>query len=253
MFRLGGLGITATQAVLISGVVFGAAFVQSAAGFGFSLLAVPLLALMVPPSTAVIAALCLSLLINVGMLTQVRSHADLGEARRLSLAAALAMPFGVLLLLNAPAGALRILVGAVSGAAAIWLLCGARGGQHLTGRFAGWIAGGISGVLNTSTSANGPPLVVYLRARRLSPEAFRATMAIVLVVSGVIGLTLLGLAGAIHGGAGALVLWTLVPSAAGLGCGRLIARRLKAPHFTVLVDLLLLMSGLAAIAKSLAG
>ena len=51
-------------------------------------------------------------------------------------------------------------------------------------------AGFLSGVLNTSLSTNGPPLVFVLQGRHLEPPAFRGTISQVFALSNVVGLTL---------------------------------------------------------------
>ena len=48
----------------------------------------------------------------------------------------------------------------------------------------------MSGVLATSLSTNGPPLVFVLQARQLSAAAFRATISTVFALSNIGGLTL---------------------------------------------------------------
>ena len=51
-------------------------------------------------------------------------------------------------------------------------------------------SGSCRGVLNTSLSTNGPPLVFDLQARHLAPDPFRATISTVFALSNVVGLTL---------------------------------------------------------------
>ena len=58
-------------------------------------------------------------------------------------------------------------------------------------------AGFISGVLNTSLSTNGPPLVFVLQARQLSATTFRATISTVFALCNILGLTLFIVSGKI--------------------------------------------------------
>src|SRR4029450_2799643 len=60
-----------------------------------------------------------------------------------------------------------------------------------------WVLGFFSGVLNTSISTSGPPLVFDLQARHLSPMQFRSTIQYVFFVSGLIGLLIFWVGGKI--------------------------------------------------------
>ena len=63
------------------------------------------------------------------------------------------------------------------------------------GRWFDWLFGLISGVLNTATSTNGPPLVFVLQARKIGPAPFRATLNTVFLFSGVYAAALYAIRG----------------------------------------------------------
>ena len=56
-------------------------------------------------------------------------------------------------------------------------------------------AGFVSGVLNTSLSTNGPPIVFALQARHLPPDRFRGTINVVFACCNILGTTLFIAAG----------------------------------------------------------
>ena len=61
---------------------------------------------------------------------------------------------------------------------------------HHVGQRLDYGTGFVSGVLATSLSTNGPPLVFALQARQLSAASFRATISTIFALSNVGGLTL---------------------------------------------------------------
>jgi len=245
-------GLHVATIVEIALIVMAAGFVQASAGFGFALLAVPLLTLVVSPETAVVIAFlhgtCSSLL-TAG---RHHGHIDRTDARRLSVGAVVAMPLGALVLVNASPEVLRILVGVATCGAAIWMLLP----HNRTPRPRSFstqatvAVGAFSGVLNTAVATNGPPLVVYLRARGLHGDSFRATISAVFTISNVVGLLILLLAGAIHAPAVAAFLLTLGPAFLGWFVGNHAATRLRTSHFVRMVDVVLLVSGLLAITRA---
>ena len=236
-------------------VVLAAGFFQSAAGFGFALLAVPLLSLVIPPQTAVVVVFLQGTTSSVLTAAHRRQDVDRGEAGRLSAGAVVAMPLGALILVTASAGALRLGLGIVTCSAAVYMLLpSTRRRQDLVVRpWATYAVGAVSGVLNTALATNGPPLVVYLRARGLAVDAFRATISTVFIVSSLVGLVILVASGAVHATAVHYFVLTLVPALVGWAIGSAVAGRLRHHHFVRMVDLLLLASGALAIVKAVAG
>lgn len=241
--------------VFLAVVLLAAGFFQSAAGFGFALLAVPLMSLAVVPKTAVVVVFLDSALMSVILASRQREHIDWPDATRLSVAAVCAMPVGVVLLVVSPAWVLRLAVGLVTTAAAIWMLISkpSQRGRREFSRGVTYSVGAISGILNTSLSTNGPPLVIYLQSRGLEQGAFRATISVVFTISNVVGLVMLLIGGAIHAQALQVFAITFVPAMIGFALGSLAAPRLRSDHFAHLVDGLLLVGGLLALAKSALG
>jgi uncharacterized membrane protein YfcA len=161
-------------------VMTGAAL-QSAVGFGFALVAAPLLFAAASPEQAV------GLMVLIGL--EVNLLTLLGERRRpeplwsdvlavvaWSVPGALA---GVAVLRALDAVALQLLVTAgVLATLAVHLRAMRRRPAGPAGR-PGWArpaAGLTSGALNTSTSTGGPPVVLLLMARGLRPAVVRDTL-----------------------------------------------------------------------------
>lgn len=169
-------------------VVLLAATVQSTTGFGFSLLAVPLLSLAIPTELAVVVAATLGTLTSSAQAIGERAHGDRPTILRMLVGAAVGAPFGLLVLTVASNRQLKFGLAAVIFA---FLIINLRGITIRRGsRAVDLVAGVVSGVLNTSLSTNGPPLVMALHARHLAPRVFRGTISAVFAGTGVITLGL---------------------------------------------------------------
>jgi len=166
-------------------IVAFAAFGQTVTGFGFSLLAVPSLGLVIDPKEAVAVATML-LVVNSALLAWGERHyIDRRAVRLLLLGALPGLPVGLALLAAMPVVVLRFaLASAILAAVAILAsgvqLSSSRASVELSAGFA-------TGVLTTSLSANGPPTVLVLQARGLAPHAFRPTTSAVLGLTSAVG------------------------------------------------------------------
>jgi uncharacterized membrane protein YfcA len=163
------------------------------------------------------------------------------------------MPFGVYLLVHASTSLLRLLLGIAILIATVVLMLPRRTTRVSTRPATSYVVGALSGVLNTSLSTNGPPLVVYLRARNWESSTFRATLQVVFLASNVVGLVMLIIGHAVHVQEVELTAVGLVPTYAGFFIGRDVADRLPHQRFVWLVNILLIVSGVLAISKSLVG
>jgi len=241
--------VAATELIVVAVAIFVAAFVQVLAGFGFALLAMPIMTLAVPVERAVIVSTLLGILTSTWQFAHLRRDADPVLVRRLVLGAFAGMPLGVWLLGAVSDRALRIALGiAVLGATALLVRRVSLG--HLGAPF-DYVAGFLSGVLNTSLSTNGPPLVFDLQARGLSPERFRATLVGVFAFSNIVGIALFLSAGRVTSAgigtaAAALPGWVL-----GQASAWPLRHHLHGERFRRLVLGLLFLAGVSAIVAAL--
>ncbi len=185
--------MTSSELTFLLLAVLTAGFVQVLAGFGFALLSVPLMALVIPTQEAVVISTVLGLLSSgIQTLTGAR-EADWTLVRRVTVAAMAGIPFGFLLFTLLSADTLRILLG-VGVLIAVYLL--ARGVDFIgKGPIVEWSAGFVSGALATSLSTNGPPLVFALQGRKLPIAVFRSTINAIFVISGAVSAIVFAVAG----------------------------------------------------------
>lgn len=237
--------------VVVATVVALASTTQTVAGFGFALIAVPLMSLAIDTKEAVAVAAVLGLANASIQAVQDRVHVERILARRLFAWAVVGMPLGLVVLLTIDSDVLRLLLG---GTVLVLTALLARG-VDVSGSGPGpdRLAGFASGVLQTSLSTNGPPLAIVLHGRRLDPHTFRATLLTDLALIGIVGVGLFALTGRIT----ADVLVALVVGAPALligsAAGRTLRPRVDGARFRRLVLALLALSGTAAIAASAAG
>lgn len=237
--------MTTVQLVVVAVAIFAAAFTQVIAGFGFALLAMPIMTLAVPVEQAVVVSTLLGMVSTSWMGWHLRADMDRPLVKRLTLAAFVGMPLGLWILNVVSDRALRLALG-VSVLIATALLVRRINLAHVGPRL-DVILGFVSGVLNTSLSTNGPPLVFDLQARQLKPNQFRATIVAVFAFSNVVALALFIAGGKItgdgvHASLVAFPAWVL-----GQGLGWPIRRHVEGERFRVMVLILLFIAGTTAI------
>jgi uncharacterized membrane protein YfcA len=228
---------------LAAAAAFVGAFVQSTTGFGFALLLSPAAFAVLDPVEAVMTLLVLGLALNLAVLFERGrpEHVDWRGLAPLLLAALPGLAVGALALTQLSKATLQVGVGLAVIAAAAWQL-------RLPARpLPGALAGFTSGVLTTSISVSGPPIVLWLESRGAHPEEFRATLAASFLALNLAGGVLLVAAE----GGGSLAAGTVGPLlglvAAGYGLGALAFRRLDRERFYTLVLVLVACTGAASV------
>lgn len=233
------------ELIVVAVAIFGASIVQILAGFGFALLAMPVMTLAIPVEQGVVVVSLLALLSTSWQSIHLRRDAVPTLVARLVVASMIGMPLGLVILNVVDDSVLRILLGVAVLIATLLLARGlnlAHAGPSLE---AG--CGFVSGVLNTSLGTNGPPLVFVLQARQLMPNQFRATIAAVFVFSNVFALVLFLYDGKIAGDEIQAAVVALPAWAAGQLLGWPARRHVDGDRFRRLVLGLLLAAGLTAI------
>ena len=235
--------------VAAAAVALGATL-QSAAGFGFSLVAAPLVFAAVGPEEAVWLLTLLGAEVNLLTLATERRRPQpvFRECAVLLAAAAPGVVAGVAVLKALDVIALQV---AVSVGVLATLAVRHLAAERLP-RWAAVPAGFAAGALTTSTTTAGPPLLVYLLGRRLPPVRMRDTLPVVFIglsALGALALVATGTTAALPEGEAIAV---LVPvAAAGHVLGRpLFARLARSGRFEAVVTGVLLASVLGGLAAA---
>jgi uncharacterized membrane protein YfcA len=201
-------------AAACAGVVAGT-MLQAATGFGFSLVAAPLLFAAIDPEPAVVLLLVLGLEVNLLTLATERRRPR-PRPRSTAFMLAYAVPgalAGVVVLRALPAEALQV---AVTLGVAGTLVARRVSQAHVPA----WAAGIAAGALTTSTSTNGPPMLLHLLGRGATPEQVRDTLTVCFVALAPIGAVALFATGTTERPDAVLFAWLVPAIVAGHLAGR---------------------------------
>jgi uncharacterized membrane protein YfcA len=238
--------MSATELALAGMLACAAAFSQSLSGFGFNLLIVPPLALVIGAKEAVVAATLMGLITSTLTLLTARAAVAWRLGGILFATAAIGMPVGLAILILVNPDALRVLIALTVLAAALLYWRGYRvAAQHPMLDAA---AGFVSGVLNTSTSMSGPPLVLYLQNRGVGREEFRGTINAFFLASGLLAASLFAAGGQVDGHELSVLAVSAPLILLGWAAGHQAFRRLDVVRFQQIVVAVLLVSATMAIA-----
>lgn len=222
----------------------------SKSGFagGAGVVAVPLIALTTPLPEAVALMLPLLIAMDIKTINYYRKHIALVEVKRLLPAAVVGIVAGGFAIGQLSEQLLQWLLGILSVVFALWqqLLPQLRRLTSLS-----WLWGGVSGLTSTLIHAGGPPLNIYLIARELPKLTWLATAAVFFGVMNVIKIVPYSLNGQ-WSQTTLLASAALLPAALiGVKLGHRLQQRVSEKQFMLLCRSLLLLSGLALIAKAM--
>jgi uncharacterized protein len=222
--------------------VMAGALIQSATGFGFALVAAPLIFAATTPERAVGLIIVLGAEVNLlTLFSESRAAEPLtAEARGLLLCSIPGAVAGVLVLRSLSPTALQVAV-TVGVLTSLALRRIQRHRRYGPGGVRLAAAGLAAGALTTSTTTNGPPLVLYLLGRGARPGQVRDTLVVCFLGLSLIGALALVATGTFHAAPDPLALAALVPLVlvGHLAGRRLFARLSDARYETALTGLLL--------------
>ena len=241
--------ILASTAIQVSAVLFLATVIRSAFGFGEALIAVPLLALVIPVEVAAPVAVLVSITVAAVAVAQDWRHIQVRSAGWLVLSTLPGIPLGLLLLKVAAESAVKTVLAIVIIAFALFVLLRPRPHELAHDRFA-WIFGFSAGVLGGAYGMNGPPLAVYGAMRHWSPEHFRATLQGYFLPASIIGMFGYWLAGLWTPAVTRFYLLALPAVFVAIFVGRVINRGMQARQFLRFVHAGLIVIGVVLLAQA---
>lgn len=230
-------------------VLFLATFIRSALGFGEALVAVPLLALLLPVQVAAPLAVLVSITVATIVVIQDWRNVHLHSAGWLIFSTLFGIPLGLLLLKTVPESIFKAVLGAFIIAFALYSLAGRKPELH-NDRLAP-LFGFTAGVLGGAYGMNGPPLVVYGVLRRWTPIQFRATLQGYFLVASIIGMAGYALAGLWTRAVSRYFLLSLPLALIAIFAGRAAHRRLSSARFLFCVNVGLALIGALLLAQAL--
>ena len=235
-----------TDLGILNAVLGLAALVASVTGFGYALVAVPLLVLLLPPVRLVPVVLISWVPLALLLLAQSWRHLDPGRLLRLLAGALLGAPLGMFMLSSLPEPTMRSFIGAITLLAAASLLIRpgrpfAREGPALL------MAGLFSGITGGASGMSGPPIVLLGLKQRWEAEGFRADLLCFFLLLHTSVAAGLGHMGLLSGGTLQLSLAVLPGVLLGYAVGTKLRGRIDAPMYRRLAVSIVVVGGIWAL------
>jgi uncharacterized protein len=225
-----------------------AAITQQVSGFGYALLAVPLLSILVGPKDAVAIATVSGATASTLMAVRLWGLVDQPTPRRMAGGAVVGMPIGIIGLRELPEDPLRIALAVVVLAMVAVLASGYRFRSRRPGTQV--VAGFASGVLNTSIGTAGPPVVVTLQAGSMPQHTFRATTVAFFACCNIVAVPLIILSGVVTASTWRAALVAVPAVLLGNLIGGRLAPKVRPERFRGLVLGLLSLAAVGALAAA---
>lgn len=197
-FISAGLGLDPAVFAALCAIVLGAGAVRGLTGFGFAILAVPLMGLVIPPTQAVLLAIVLQMLIGPFGVSKAIGHIDTRIVAGVAAGAMVGTPLGLLILSGTSPDVARLLIAAIAvGCFGIFLVKRA----PLPSRALSHVAatGVAAGLLNGFAAMPGPPVILYFVRSGVTPMAARGSMILVFFAAATAGTMTAWLRGLLDG------------------------------------------------------
>jgi uncharacterized membrane protein YfcA len=169
--------------VWIVAIVFLASLVQCLSGFGFALIVMPLVTLIVGLQTAAPTVALTALTVYSINLVRYRRAIDVREVLHLGMSSALGVPLGIWVLTSVDETLVKQVMGVILIVYAAYALArptALRKPSRYWVYPAGFFAGCLSGAYNTP----GPPVILYGSLRQWPRDKFRAVLQAIFFING---------------------------------------------------------------------
>lgn len=171
------------ETLSIAAIVVAAGFLQGLTGFGFGLIALPLLGLFIPIKTVIPLVIMLAMFISLTLSVQLRNSIRMKTISVLFLATLPGIPVGVYALTHVSSDILSLVLGLLMVSFTTYQLV-AKPEPRKLGYPSTLTAGFACGVLTGSISAGGPPVIIYSALQPWSKDEAKATLAFYFLISG---------------------------------------------------------------------
>lgn len=182
-----------TSLLLAIGIAFISTLIQSLTGFGFAIVSTPLLLMVYDAKEVVVLLQFLSVVLDTVFVFFVKDNIDWHFLKPLLIGSVIGHPIGILIYLFVPTIGLKIFIACVI-LSFLFLTKIYRKQLTETSCKTG-VVGCLSGILNTSTSMSGPPLIIYLTSTNRDKTSLRATCIAYFTIINYLGIFAFYLAG----------------------------------------------------------
>mgnify|MGYP001031073574 CR=1 FL=1 len=231
-------------AMLIVAIVFAAALAQSLTGFGFALIVMPLLTIVLGIRTAAPLVALAALTVYTVNLVRYRRAINVQEVWRLGVASAAGVPVGIWLLSTADEDLVMRMLGIILVAYAGYSLL-QPGSRRALAR--GWVypAGFLAGCLGGAYNTPGPPVIVYGSLRQWPRNEFRAVLQALFLLNALLVVASHAVAKHLTEQVFVYYLYAVPALAVGILIGSVVDSRIDQRQFRKLVTAMILVLGLA--------
>ncbi len=228
-------------------VVLAAAFLQSATGIGFGIIAGPVILILIDSHAAVQVTMGLSFAVSLALAPTLIAHVDRLMLKRLSIGTMIGLPLGMMVFWAVSLPVLKFLA-MLAVAFMAWTV--ARAPQNTTqtqpksGNAIDLGIGVVSGAMSTALAMPGPAAAARLTALALPKLTVRATVLLLMVVSYFGAMVVqAGLIG-IDGQTIETAAWMLPAALIGTFAGRLFVSRIDEQLFRRIITVVLVITAL---------
>jgi len=230
--------------VWIVAIVFVAAALQSLTGFGFALVVMQLVTLVIDLKTAAPLIALAGLTAYTVNIIRFHRAVDLSELARLGVASVLGIAVGIWALVRVDELAINRAMGVILIAYAAYALLRPAAGRRPAQWWAypaGFLAGCLGGAYNTP----GPPVVVYGSLRQWPKDEYRAILQTLFFINGVLIVSSHLVAGHMIPQVWTLYAWAAPALLLGLWTGARLDRHVDQERFRTLVTAMILVLGVS--------
>lgn len=226
-----------------------ASMVQGSIGFGFALIAVPLLSLLLPLDTIVPVVVISSLIINIIIVLNSTQYLKINQINIMIIFGILGIPLGIYGLKNINPEILKRLIGIIITVTSIIIFKGIKI-KFKNIKLSYGIAGFISGVLNGSLSMSGPPIVLFFSNEGFDKNELRANIALYGIITNIITTILFYFSGLLNEDIIGILSFNIFALFLGSFAGVYFSSKIKDKHFKSIVLILLMVVGFFTVIKS---
>jgi len=242
--------LSPAMAAAVIAALLAAAIIRGYSGFGFSMLAVSSLSLVLPPATAIPIVFVLEVAASAHMLPSVWRQVDWRSLAPLLAGTLIATPFGVHLLASLSETPIRLAI-AVLVATTTILLWRGFALKEMPGTGATFATGTAVGLLNGSLGIGGPPVVLFYLSSPAGTAAARASLVAFFLATDTYALALGATQGLVSAGTFLAALVLLPVLLLGIALGSRGYIRTEPATFRKAVLVLLLLLSIAGAIRAL--
>lgn len=225
-------------------------FLRGFAGFGTTLVMVPLFSLLMPPTEAVLVGLAIDVIVMAPMFPGAVRRAEWKPIIPLFIGSLAATPIGVYILIVLSPDTMRIVIALLVIGSAFLMMSGwrYRGQRSVVISF---VVGLVAGTSGSAAAIGGPPIVVYLLARGSTASETRASLNAMAFIKEGVSATAIFFAAAVDPASFAVIA-VLFPSMLVFSwLGTFVFHRVSEAHFRKSLLYFLIVIGVAVLARTL--